>query len=210
MQEKIKANAELVIQQLAPLCGINFGYNRDSIAWLDRYIEQQRTRSDLQPEDIMGLVQVFGSFLGECITRCFGGQWFEQEGEWAVCFDAENMAFPFNKVRKQFQNGKEDSIFYFFETIPLVFSRALERQKSMASMKTEEKLETFIRQAEEAYDRIYEEWSRSDRAAVYNECKENMAEAIRLAHDMGWKEKVAELEKRLQHIKAVFRNQMNF
>jgi hypothetical protein len=210
MRAKIKANAELVIQQLTPLSGINFGYNSDSVAWLDHYIEQQRTRPDLQPEDINGLVNVFGSFLGECIIRCFGGRWFDRDGEWVVCFDAENMAFPFNKIHKQFLNGTHDSIHYFFETIPLLFQRALERQKRVAHMTAEEKLETFIRQAEEAYDRLYDEWSRSGRAAAYNECKENMAEAIHLARDMGLGEKVAQLEKRLQHIKAVFRHQMDF
>ncbi|MFB3887158.1 MAG: hypothetical protein ACE144_18180 [Thermodesulfobacteriota bacterium] len=71
-------------------------------------------------------------------------------------------------------------------------------------------LETFVRQAEEAYSSLYDEPSRSGRAAAYNECKENMAEAIHLAREMGLKYKVTELEKKLEHYKNVFRHQMDF
>lgn len=73
-----------------------------------------------------------------------------------------------------------------------------------------ELLEFFIRQAEEAYDRIYKEWLSSGRAAAYNDCKESMADAIHLARHLGLDNQVIELEKKLQHYKEVLRDQMNF
>jgi len=73
-----------------------------------------------------------------------------------------------------------------------------------------ERIEFFVRQAEEAYNRLYDEWSSSGRAAAYNECKESMADAIRLARELGLEDKVIELEKKLEHYKAVFRHQMDF
>ena len=263
MEDKIKANAELVIKQLGPLSGfdrevpfdpgqkgrykgtplpgspvlqdkeLRFGYNARSVAWVDGFIEQQRSRSDLDENETNGLVNVLGSFLGECVIRCFGGHWQNEDGKWAVRFDKNNVAYPFHKVRKQFDNGQEDSITKFFELIPVIFKGCLQKPDpsvapkfpfSSASMpfyqsqgshpsatkNSMEQLEFFIRQAEDAYSRIYDEWSSSGRAAAYNDCKESMADAIRLARELGLEDKVAELEKKLEHYKEVFRHQMNF
>ncbi len=204
MEDKIRENAELVIEQLSPLSGLAFGYNAESIAWVDGFIEQQRGRSDIDQNAIDGLSNVLGSFLGECIIRCFGGNWQNADGEWCVRFDDKNAAYPFRKVRKQFANGQEDSIKKFFDVIPLIFGKQAESSDSL------KQLEAFIRQAEEAYSRLYDEPSRSGRAAAYNECKESMAEAIHLARKLGLEDKVAELEKKLEHYKNVFRHQMDF
>jgi hypothetical protein len=40
-----------------------------------------------------------------------------------VRFDEKNWAFPFAKVAKQIENGREDSVLAFFDAIPLVFKR---------------------------------------------------------------------------------------
>lgn len=144
MEDKIRANAELVIKQLGPLSNLEFGYNAESVVWVDGFIEQQRSRSDIDKNVIDGLINVLGSFLGECIIRCFGGQWQNVDGEWFIRFDDENAAYPFNKVRKQFTKGPEDSIKSFFELIPVMFKKQTAASDSM------EQLEIFIRQAEEA------------------------------------------------------------
>jgi hypothetical protein len=204
MEDKIRANAELVIKQLGPLNNLEFGYNAESVAWVDGFIEQQRNRPDIDKNAIDGLVNVLGSFLGECIIWCFGGNWQNADGEWCVRFDDENAAYPFNKVRKQFTNGQEDSIKRFFEVIPVMFKKQTETSDSM------EQLDFFIRQAEDAYSRLYDEPSRSGRAAAYNDCKESMADAIHLARQLGLEDKVIELEKKLEHYKNVFRHQMDF
>ena len=130
MEEQIKANAELVIAQMRPLSGFAFGYNAQSVAWLDGYIERQRAREDRCPEREAGLVNVFGSYLGECIIRCYGGQWENQDGEWRVKFDDGNAAYPFAKVQKQFEFGAEDSIRSFYEVIPVLFAAAINKGKA--------------------------------------------------------------------------------
>ena len=71
MDEHIKANAELVIQELRPLRGIDFGYNRESEEWLGGYTE--RWRQSNEPADDATrekLANVFASFPGECVVRC--------------------------------------------------------------------------------------------------------------------------------------------
>ena len=102
--------------------GFAFGYDAQSVAWLDGYIERQRGRPDTTPELVNGLVNAFGSYLGECVIKCYGGYWEGDAGQWRVSFDSENAVYPFSKVRKQFQNGPEDSIKSFFEAIPIVFT----------------------------------------------------------------------------------------
>lgn len=233
MEDKIRANAELVVKQFGPLSNLEFGYNAESIIWVDGFIEQQRIHSDVDKSAIDGLVNTLGSFLGECIIRCYGGYWQNINGEWCVSFDDKNAVYPFNKVKKQFTNGQEDSIKKFFELIPILFKEYMQKPEppetlefpflsasmpfygtpesnQSTTLDSKERLELYIRQAEEAYSSIYDEWSSSGRAAAYNECKESMVDAIRLARELGFEDKVVELEKKLEHYKEVFRHQMGF
>jgi len=65
-------------------------------------------------------------------------------------------------------------------------------------------LEAF---AEAAYDKMYDAGSASGATALYSDAKEALADAIGLARRLGRAEDVTRLEKRLAHIKAVFRSQ---
>ena len=122
-EEKIRENAQLVIDRFSqlPELEFQFGYNHESVKWLDGFIERERGRRDINTVGTEKLIQVLGSFLGECVIHTYGGAWREQEDQWGVFFDDSNSVFPFNKVRKQFRNGGEDSVLSFFEVIPLVF-----------------------------------------------------------------------------------------
>jgi hypothetical protein len=72
MEENITKNAQMTIEQLRPISQIDFGYNRDSVKWLEGYIEGLRQSGQLHPEDKRhALISVLGSFLGECIVRCY-------------------------------------------------------------------------------------------------------------------------------------------
>lgn len=120
--ERIKANAELVIQNFPEQ---NLGYNEESVAWLEGFIERQRERMDTG--QAQGLIQTLGCFLGECIRHNFGGEWQEDENGLALIFSNGNACFPLNKTGKQFANGIEngDSILSFYQTIPIIFGDQL-------------------------------------------------------------------------------------
>ena len=122
MEEDIRDNAELVVQQLRPLSGIDFGYTKESVEWLEAYIERLRESGEFENvETKTKLTSVFGSFLGECLVRCYGGKWkFHEAGAWCVAFKNGQMAFPFAKVAKQLDNGLGDSIASFFNVIPII------------------------------------------------------------------------------------------
>lgn len=69
-QEMIRANAELVLGQLGQASGLeDFGYNAESVAWLDGFIERQRVRPDLDQTAAERMSQTLGSYLGECQVK---------------------------------------------------------------------------------------------------------------------------------------------
>jgi len=117
--ESIKKNADLVIKQFSPLSGIEFGLNRDSVEWVEGFIERQRAREDFDLKNSERLIDVLGSFLGECIIANSGGEWRESETHGlGVGFPDGNFCYPFNKVGKMFRNGLAggDSILGFYDT----------------------------------------------------------------------------------------------
>jgi hypothetical protein len=114
--EAIKANAALVLKTFEEQ---NLGYNEESVAWLDGYIE--RNRHDWDEASAEKLSGILGSFLGECIRLNYGGEWRMTEYGPGISFSGGNAAFPFNKIRKQIQNGSEDSIASFYNSISALF-----------------------------------------------------------------------------------------
>src|SRR4051794_35451506 len=80
-EQRIKENVRLVIEQLGPVSGLDFGLNRHSIEWVEGFIERQRTRADFDRDCVDGLVNTLGSFLGECIATESGGSWQWSEAQ---------------------------------------------------------------------------------------------------------------------------------
>ena len=112
----IRANADLVVREMADLAGTDHGYSADGVAWVEGFIERQRPNYD--PQTSSGLVGVLGSYLGEAIIAAVpGADWAEHgDGILGVLFPIGDMAFPFAKVEKQLsgglENGESISSFY--------------------------------------------------------------------------------------------------
>jgi hypothetical protein len=70
-----------------------------------------------------------------------------------------------------------------------------------------EQLERLKALGEKAYDDMYEAHSSSGATACYSDAKECFYDAIGLARRLGLDDEAKALEKRLEHIKAVFRGQ---
>lgn len=122
----IKANAQKVIDMLGTDSGIpHFGYNADSVAYLDGFIDRQGESFRANPQAASRLVSMLGSFVGEATIATYGGQW--QDSGDRVCIALTNdkgthFIFPFDKVAKRLSNGPEDSLAYFFAAIPQAIS----------------------------------------------------------------------------------------
>ncbi len=111
----IHDDAKLVMEKLTPLRQAPIVLDRDSVVWVEGFIERQRL--DFK-DDHEGLVQTLGSFLGESIIAAGGGTWAKTDDDMiGVKFANGAWCFPFAKVRKQFANGLDggDSIASFYD-----------------------------------------------------------------------------------------------
>jgi hypothetical protein len=104
---RIKANAEFALQEFREVAEKNIGFDAESVAWVEGFVERARERyADAEGGVPSGLVSTIGSYLGEAIIAETGGHWIEDEaGGLAVAFPNGDAVYPFNKVTKQFELG---------------------------------------------------------------------------------------------------------
>jgi hypothetical protein len=118
-RQAIAANVQLVIEQLGPASELDFGLNRPSVEWLEGFIERQRVQPHADKAFVDRMVDILGSFLGECVAANSGGAWHwdEERQTWGVRLAEDRYAFPFAKVQKAFDNGLDcgDSILGFYD-----------------------------------------------------------------------------------------------
>jgi hypothetical protein len=113
---EIRANAALAIEEFRELAGRDIGFDAESVAWAEGFVERARTRY-AESGVPTGLVSVIGSYLGEAIIAEAGGHWIEDdEGRLAVAFPNGDAVYPFAKVQKQFDQGvaEGESILSFY------------------------------------------------------------------------------------------------
>ena len=109
----IRANADLVVRMFAKETDFPFGFNKESVEWLDKYIDHIR-QNKWTDEELNQLISNLGSYLGETIIRSYGGEWTLDQRGWAIRWDEFNLVYPFMKVANHLRNGQSDSIFSFF------------------------------------------------------------------------------------------------
>ena len=80
-------------------------------------------------------------------------------------------------------------------------------EKSAPSPSDRERLAALVAFGEKAYDQMYEVHDQTSAAACYSDAKEAYYDAISLAQRLGLADEAEKLEKRLEHIKAVYRSQ---
>jgi len=124
IKKQIRQTAAQTLRNVRERTGSRaIGYNVSTVAWIDRFIEKQRTVG-LDQDTVDGLINNFGCLLGQCIIECHGGSWVNRDGSWAVQFDDRNAVFPFNKLQKQFEHGHDggDSVLSMFNLVPKLFA----------------------------------------------------------------------------------------
>ena len=112
---QIKAYTQSLIEKAQPATEFVFGLNIESVEWLDTLINNSREEYTGTARDLF--VSIYGSFLGEAVIQAYGGTWTDSNGRLGVVFDSGVTCFPFSKVKKQFENGGEDSILSFYRII---------------------------------------------------------------------------------------------
>lgn len=100
---------------------LDLNYDSKSVKYLEAFIERQR--GSFEGEDLEGLINSIGAFLGQCVITNYGGQWQldPETQQTCIAFDDKNKVYPFSKTAKQFENGLEESVYSFYTIIPVVF-----------------------------------------------------------------------------------------
>ncbi|HEY0587725.1 MAG TPA: hypothetical protein VGD52_16430 [Pseudoduganella sp.] len=141
MEDRIKANAELVRRVALENMNVEVSYDLDGVRWLDGFIDRQRNGATEEVK--RKLSSTLGSYLGECIRQTYGGEWVQDpEFGWSVRLKEGFSVFPFNKVNKQLADDDGESVLGLFTAIdpllanagePAAFSRDLHSADSPSS-----------------------------------------------------------------------------
>ena len=113
----IPDHAGKFVQTCKEVFNIDMDYSVQSIKMLDGIID--RAWDGKQPNDIDNMIILFGSYLGEAIKKNHGGEWDYDENFGIVLKNFENWTitiFPFDKVRKKFLEGKDESLTFYYQT----------------------------------------------------------------------------------------------
>ncbi|KRB93889.1 hypothetical protein ASE26_27380 [Duganella sp. Root198D2] len=123
MEDRIKANAELVRRVALENMHVEVAYDLDGVRWLDGFIDRQR--GEATDEVKRQLATTLGSYLGECIRHTYGGEWIQDpEYGWSVRINGGFSVFPFNKVQKQLADDEGESVLSLFTTIEPLLANA--------------------------------------------------------------------------------------
>ncbi len=111
---QIAHNRDFAVREFGDLVEFRFGLDQPSVAWVEGFIERQRTSANVKTGG--GMHSVLGSYLGEAIIAATGGRWDEDENGIGILFANGDKCYPFAKVAKQLENGLEggDSILSFY------------------------------------------------------------------------------------------------
>ncbi len=128
--DEYRAAAETVVSNFRDELGVELKYDKQSIEWLDGYLN--RVRTQLKKESYPGLATALGAYLGETIIATYGGTWgyFEKLDQWGIRFADDNGAFPMTKVYKQLEDGEFDSVLSFFTMLPKVLAHINQQHAS--------------------------------------------------------------------------------
>lgn len=118
----VKHDCEILVQLARKVFRHELGYDESSIKWLASLVEFSRNKPNEEVKN--SLVTQIGCFLGEAIIERYGGDWVITEaGLLGVRLPSQTVAFPFDKVRKQFKNGATDSIWGFFKMAEVLHAK---------------------------------------------------------------------------------------
>src|SRR5581483_4504549 len=134
--EMIRANADLAVTTARNQLGVELLFDRHGVEWVDGHLN--RIREHLSDSARAGVVNVMGSFVGECIVRSQRGEWIEKPGEgWQVRLRRQNEVTVnvFSKIEKQLAAGEGDSILSLFDWAPLIAEKGLTAQPPAASQR---------------------------------------------------------------------------
>jgi hypothetical protein len=120
---QIKKNAQWVIDHFGPQSGqADFGYNAESFAYLDAFIDRQGASFRANEPALDRIVSLLGAFVGEAILATFGGQWQDSEQGVGLSIMRDGQIHflqPFHQVYERLTDTSANRLHsYFAEFLP--------------------------------------------------------------------------------------------
>lgn len=100
--------------EMAPQIGLD--YSVDSLQRLDQFISEHFDGKSTQEVGETMLLRV-GSYVGEVIIRHLGGHWNEEGLPEINEVGPLDVVHPLEKAQKRFQNGKADSLAWYYHSL---------------------------------------------------------------------------------------------
>lgn len=116
--------------EMAPHIGLD--YSVESLQRLDQYISEYFDNGKA-PEVGETLLLRVGSYVGEVIIRHLGGYWNEEGLPEINEVGPLEAIYPLEKAKQRFQNGKEDSLAWYYHAIMKQAYEAEQKQDSKAN-----------------------------------------------------------------------------
>lgn len=123
--------------EMAPHIGLD--YSVDSLQRLDQYISEYFDNGKA-PEANETLLLRVGSYVGEVIIRHLGGYWNEEGRPEINEVGPLDAIYPLEKAKQRFQNGKEDSLAWYYHAIAKQAYEAEQQQKNQTRTGADEGL----------------------------------------------------------------------
>jgi len=121
LQTQIKEKAELAVSQFQKRAGGRLDYSEGSLAMVEEMLDEAaQYTSQMDQEEIDGLVQLMGSYILEVAHKNHGGSfyWHEQKDQPVLVVGEPSYRvaiITFDKVRSRLNGDKADNIVFFYQ-----------------------------------------------------------------------------------------------
>lgn len=115
--------------EMAPQIGLD--YSVESLQRLDQYISEYFDNGKA-PEVGETLLLRVGSYVGEVIIRHLGGHWNDDGLPEVNEIGPIDVIYPLEKAKQRFQNGKEDSLIWYYHALAKQAYEAEQKQAALS------------------------------------------------------------------------------
>lgn len=121
VRRELRDDADNLVRALQRV-GITLGYDREGVAAIDRYVEDNREYwSEADCERLAGSI---GAFVGECMLEVYGLAWrIDAEHGPGIELGTGDTAYPLTKAGKHVRGDASDGVLSFFETVGTIIAK---------------------------------------------------------------------------------------
>ena len=118
LADVLKADAEVFAEAVEEKFGVQLPYDVAGVEWLHRFLLSRR--ADLDRDTFTGIVDLAGSYLGQCLIEVHDGEWVERGEHAKVQLAPDREVDPFWMAESQLRYREVYSVITLFEAAPRI------------------------------------------------------------------------------------------